>query len=106
MFLLCTRVGGGAYIRSYQMSCSPRVQYSGWLFLVFCCQVEKQVGADAPFLVFAFWFSILPLDSDLDFSQDFAAPPTVPQGPGIPKQARIVQTFNFLKYTCEASVTG
>ena len=58
------------------------------------------------FLVFAFWFSILPLVFDSVFFQIFPALPTVPRGPGVPSQAPKLQNFNFLTYTCEPSVTG
>ena len=58
------------------------------------------------FLVFAFWFSILPLVFDSVFFQIFPALPTVPWGPGVPSQAPKLQNFNFLTYTCEPSVTG
>ena len=58
------------------------------------------------FLVFAFWFSILPLVFDSVFFQIFPALPTVPQGPGVPSQAPKLQNLNFLTHTCEPSVTG
>ena len=56
------------------------------------------------FLVFAFWFSILPLVFDSVFFQIFPALPTVPWGPGVPSQAPKLQNFNFLTYTCEPVV--